>query len=96
MTMHTATLQTATAITVRRLWTGERDLFRTHFDQLDPASRALRFGGSVHDSFLDVYARSAFSNGNMVFGAFVRGQLLGLGEIKLLANSLPLERHGFM
>lgn len=96
MTKNSATLQTATAITIRRLWTSERDLFRAHFDQLDPASRAARFGAPVHDSFLDVYARSAFSNGNMVFGAFVKGNLLGVGETKLLANSLPLERHGFM
>ena len=90
MTMHTATLQKATAITIRRLWTGEQDLFRAHFDQLDPASRAMRFGGAVHDSFLDAYAHSAFSGGNMVFGAFVTGKLLGVGEIKLLANSLPV------
>ncbi len=90
MTMHSATLQTATAITIRRLWISEQDLFRAHFDQLDPASRALRFGAPVHDSFLDAYAHSAFSNGNMVFGAFVKGALLGVGEIKLLANSLPL------
>ena len=96
MTVHSATLQKATVITIRRLWANEQNLFRTHFDQLDPVSRALRFGGAVHDSFLDTYARSAFSNGNMVFGAFVKGTLLGIGEIKLLANSLPLERHGFI
>ena len=90
MTVHSATLQKATAITIRRLWANEQDLFRTHFDQLDSVSRTLRFGGAVHDSFLDVYTRSAFSNGNMVFGAFVKGILLGVGETKLLANSLPL------
>ncbi len=90
MTVHSTTLQKATAITIRRLWANEQDLFRSHFDQLDPASRTMRFGGWVHDSFLDVYARSAFSNGNMVFGAFVQGTLLGVGETKLLANSLPL------
>ncbi len=87
MTMQSTALETATAITIRRLWSSEQDLFRSHFDRLDPASRALRFGAPVHDSFLDVYARSAFSNGNMVFGAFLDGELLGVGEIKLLANS---------
>lgn len=90
MTMHSTALETATAITIRRLWSSEQDLFRSHFDRLDPASRALRFGAPVHDSFLDIYARSAFSNGNMVFGAFVDGDLVGVGEIKLLANSLPV------
>jgi len=90
MTMHSTALETATAITIRRLWSTEKDVFRSHFDRLDPASRALRFGAPVHDSFLDIYARSAFSNGNMVFGAFVDGELLGVGEIKLLANSLPV------
>ncbi len=89
MTMHSTALETATAITIRRLWSSEQDLFRSHFDRLDPASRALRFGAPVHDSFLDVYARSAFSNGNMVFGAFLDGELLGVGEIKLLVNSAP-------
>ena len=90
MTVHSTVLQTATAITIRRLWANEQNLFRAHFDQLDPASRAMRFGGAIHDSYLDHYARSAFSNGNMVFGAFVKNRLLGVGEIKLLANSLPL------
>jgi len=90
MTIHSTSLEKATAITIRRLWTSEQDLFRAHFDQLDPASRALRFGSPVHGSFLDIYARSAFSNGNMVFGAFANGKLLGVGEIKLLAYSLPL------
>ena len=50
----------------------------------------MRFGGAVHDSFLDIYARSAFTGGNMVFGAFVDGELLGVGEVKLLSNSLPI------
>ncbi len=90
MTMHSTVLDKATAITIRRLWSSEQNLFRSHFDRLDPASRALRFGAPVHDSFLDIYTRSAFSNGNMVFGAFVDGELLGVGEIKLLANSLPI------
>ena len=90
MTMHSTALETATAITIRRLWSSEQDVFRRHFDRLDPASRALRFGAPVHDSFLDIYARSAFSNGNMVFGAFADGELLGVGETKLLANSAPV------
>lgn len=90
MTMHSTALETATAITIRRLWSSKQDVFRSHFDRLDPASRALRFGAPVHDSFLDIYARSAFSNGNMVFGAFADGELLGVGETKLLANSAPV------
>ncbi len=90
MTMHSTDLGTATAITIRRLWLGDQELFRSHFDRLDAASRALRFGAAVHDSFIDMYACSAFANGNMVFGAFVDGELLGVGEIKLLANNLPL------
>lgn len=90
MTMHSTNLGAATAITIRRLWIGDQDLFRTHFDQLDAASRALRFGAAVHGSFIDMYVRSAFANGNMVFGAFVDGELLGVGEIKLLSSKLPL------
>lgn len=90
MTMHSTVLETASAITIRRLWSSEQDLFRSHFDRLDPASQAMRFGGAVHDSFLDIYARSAFTGGNMVFGAFVDGELLGVGEVKLLSNSLPI------
>ena len=89
MTSHTPMPEAATAITIRRLWVSEQGLFRTHLAQLDDISRAMRFGGAVHDSFLDAYARSAFLQGSMVYGAFARGELLGVGEVKLLPDSVP-------
>jgi len=90
MAMHISQLMSSEAVAIRQLWPVEQALFRQHLDELDPKSRALRFGGMVHDSFLDVYARSAFTGGHMVYGAFVDARLVGVGEIKLIASKLPL------
>jgi GNAT superfamily N-acetyltransferase len=90
MAMHISKFISPDQVTIRQLWPAEQSLFRGHFDKLDPAARTLRFGGPVHDSFIDIYVRSAFSAGNMVFGAFICGELVGVSEIKLIASQLPL------
>lgn len=79
----------AAPITIRRLWPAESGLFRAHFDRLDETARANRFGGAVHGSFIDAYVRSAFAGNGLVYGAFVEGNLHGVGELKLISTSYP-------
>ena len=55
-----ATENTGPAV-VRRLWPSEAALFRQHFDRLDTHSRAMRFGGAVHDTLLDAYVHQALA-----------------------------------
>ena len=74
---------------VRRLWPQEAPLFREHFNSLDAESRAMRFGGAVHESFIDAYVHSAMTGNGLVYGAFVDGELRGVGEIRFLTSSYP-------
>ncbi len=74
---------------VRRLWPTETALFRAHFDRLDHQSRIMRFGGFVHDSMIDNYVRSAMSGDGLVYGAFVGGELHGVGEIRISTTDYP-------
>jgi len=67
---------------IRRLWSGERDLFRDHLQRLDADARHDRFGRAVDDSYLAHYAHSCFGLGDLVFGAFVDGVLRGAAELR--------------
>lgn len=77
------------SLLIRRLWPAEADLFIDHFKHLDDQSRAMRFGGAVHESFIENYARSALSADGIVFGAFVNGSLVGVGEVKFATDAFP-------
>jgi GNAT superfamily N-acetyltransferase len=67
---------------IRRLWTADMAAFRAHLLRLDPESRRDRFSGAVSDDFLVGYAENCFGAGDLVFGAFVDGQLRGAGELR--------------
>jgi len=67
---------------IRRLWSGERDLFREHLQRLDADARHDRFGRAVDDSYLASYAQSCFGLGDLVFGAFVDGVMRGAAELR--------------
>jgi GNAT superfamily N-acetyltransferase len=69
-------------IHIRRLWTADKAAFRDHLLRLDRASRADRFSGGVSDEFLVHYAENCFGAGDLVFGAFVDGELRGAGELR--------------
>lgn len=89
MTSSSRTLQSGHAPVIRRLWPAEAGLFRSHFDRLDVHSRAMRFGGAVHDSFINAYVSTAMHGNGMVYGAFVDGELRGVGEIRFIATQYP-------
>jgi GNAT superfamily N-acetyltransferase len=75
--------------TIRRLWEADRELFRGHLLRLDPESRHERFNGGASDEFLNRYADHCFAPGDVIFGAFIDGELRGAGELRTLAAAPP-------
>ena len=69
-------------VEVRRLWPSDKELFRDHLLRLDPRSRHLRFGGGMSDEFLVHYSENCFGKGDLVYGAFIDGKLIGAAELR--------------
>src|SRR6185437_3025247 len=67
---------------VRRLWPSDQEAFRDHLLSLDPRSRHLRFGGGMSDDFLVRYSENCFGKGDLVYGAFIAGKLVGAAELR--------------
>jgi RimJ/RimL family protein N-acetyltransferase len=76
----------ALSATIRRLWEADRDLFRNHLLRLDPESRHDRYNGGASDEFLNRYADHCFAPHDMIFGAFIAGDLRGAGELRPLES----------
>src|SRR5260370_25413207 len=72
---------------VRRLWSGEPELYRQHLLRLDAESRRNRFGGAVSDEFIQRYAEPAALDGTIIYGFFVDGVLRGAAELRPLARA---------
>jgi GNAT superfamily N-acetyltransferase len=73
---------------IRKLWSGDRNLYRDHLLRLDPASRRSRFGGGVSDDFVRNYVELSHNLGSVLHGFFADGGLRGVGELRPLS-----ERH---
>src|SRR3989442_6748911 len=71
---------------VRKLWSGETELYRQHLLRLDPESRRNRFGGAVSDEFIARYAAPFALNGAIMYGFFADGVLRGAAELRPLAR----------
>ncbi len=69
-------------VIVRRLWITERSLVCAHLKRLGVEDRYLRFGGHVGDEFLDRYCGSMDWFRSVLIGAFVDGELRGVGEFR--------------
>src|SRR5208283_991186 len=69
-------------VEVRRLWPSDKEAFRDHLLRLDPRSRHERFGGGMSDDFLVHYAENCFGKGDLVYGAFVDGGMVGAAELR--------------
>ena len=76
--------------TIRRLWSADREAFRAHLLRLDPQSRHERFHGGTSDEFLSHYADDCFRIGDVIFGAFVDGELRGAGELRPDRTGSPI------
>src|SRR5271156_4588607 len=69
-------------VEVRRVWLSDKEAFRDHLLSLDPRSRHLRFGGGMSDDFLVHYAENCFGKGDLLYGAFVDGKMVGAAELR--------------
>ena len=82
---------------LRRLWPSDKEAFRDHLLSLDPRSRHLRFGGGMSDDFLARYAENCFGKGDLVYGAFIDGKLVGAAELRsnqaIWSEQAPFGRH---
>ncbi len=84
-------------VEIRRLWPSDKEAFRHHLVSLDPRSRHLRFGGGMSDDFLVHYAENCFGKGDLVYGAFVDGKMVGAAELRsnqaIWSEQAPFGRH---
>jgi GNAT superfamily N-acetyltransferase len=84
-------------VELRRLWPSDKEAFRDHLLSLDPRSRHLRFGGGMSDDFLARYAENCFGKGDLVYGAFLDGRLVGAAELRsnqaIWSEQAPFGRH---
>ncbi len=84
-------------VEIRRLWLSDKDAFRDHLLGLDPRSRHMRFGGGMSDDFLVRYAENCFGKGDLVYGAFIEGRLVGAAELRsnqaIWSEQAPFGRH---
>jgi GNAT superfamily N-acetyltransferase len=69
---------------IRRLDAGDREIFKAHLLRLDPESRHDRFHGGASDEFLKGYADHCFKPRDVIYGAFIDGELRGAAELRPL------------
>lgn len=67
---------------IRRLWPSDSEAFRDHLLRLSPTSRHERFGGGMSDDFLVHYSEHCFGRGDLLYGAFVGGKMIGAAELR--------------
>ena len=84
-------------VEIRRLWPADKEAFREHLISLDPQSRHMRFGGGMSDEFLARYAENCFGKGDLLYGAFVDGNMAGAAELRsnqaIWSEQAPFGRH---
>jgi GNAT superfamily N-acetyltransferase len=89
--------ENSSPLEIRRLWLADKEAFRHHLVNLDPRSRHLRFGGGMSDDFLIRYAENCFGKGDLLYGAFVDGKLVGAAELRsnqaIWSEQAPFGRH---
>ena len=69
-------------IEIRRLWQSDNDEYCQHLLRLDLSSRRFRFVGGMSDDAVQNYAEKCFGVGDVIFGAFVDGSLIGVAELR--------------
>ena len=88
---------TSSPVEIRRLWPSDMEAFRDHLLSLGPRSRHLRFGGGMSDDFLVRYAEKCFGKGDLIYGAFIDGKLVGAAELRsnqaIWSEQAPFGRH---
>jgi GNAT superfamily N-acetyltransferase len=84
-------------VEIRRLWPSDMGAYRDHLLRLDPRSRHQRFGGGMSDDFLAHYAEHCFGQGDLLYGAFIDGELVGAAELRsnmaIWSEQAPFGQH---
>jgi GNAT superfamily N-acetyltransferase len=84
-------------VEIRRLWPSDMEAYRDHLLRLDPRSRHERFGGGMSDDFLTHYAEHCCGQGDLLYGAFADGELVGAAELRsnsaIWSEQAPFGRH---
>jgi GNAT superfamily N-acetyltransferase len=84
-------------VEIRRLWPSDKEAFRDHLLSLDQRSRHMRFGGGMSDEFLVRYAENCFGKGDLIYGAYIDGRLVGAAELRsnqaIWSEQAPFGRH---
>lgn len=60
---------------------------QSHFSNLTPLDKNLRFGSNLSDSIINEYINTSFNNNDIWFGIQDNNQLVGLLHIALLPNN---------
>jgi GNAT superfamily N-acetyltransferase len=66
----------------------EIPLLREHLLRLDPESRRQRFNGAISERFVERYNSNYITDGTVVIGYFVAGEMRGVAELH------PPDQHG--
>ncbi len=73
------------------------EAFRDHLLRLDPRSRHQRFGAGMSDDSLVHYAEHCSGRGDLLYGAYVDGQMVGAAELRsnsaIWSEQAPFGRH---
>ena len=77
--------------TVRKLWPTEIEKFRDHLLRLDKASRRLRFGLTVDDTFIAAYAARANFKTTVIYGYFIGGEMHAAAELRCVGEAWGAE-----
>ena len=84
-------------VDVRRLWPSDMEAYRDHLLRLDPRGRHQRFCAAMSDDFLVHYAKHCFGQGDLLYGVFVDGELVGAAELRsssaIWSEQAPFGRH---
>jgi len=84
-------------VEIRRLWPSDMEAFRDHLLRLDPRSRHQRFGAGMSDDSLVHYAEHCSGRGDLLYGAYVDGQMVGAAELRsnsaIWSEQAPFGRH---
>jgi GNAT superfamily N-acetyltransferase len=87
----------SSSVEIRRLWPSDMEAYRGHLLRLSPRSRHERFGGGMSDDFLVHYAEHCFGQGDLLYGAYMDGELVGAAELRsgvaIWSEQAPFGRH---
>lgn len=78
--------QAASPVFLRKLTSRDVELYKEHLLRLTPADRCNRFMGAICDDRVAAYCRGLDLSNSVILGAFIDGELRGVGELAMGAR----------